>query len=63
MSGWLTDPETRQPLPALAGDAPPRPRGRASHWAIERDENGMPVRMRFIFCDDPKCCPPLPVPA
>lgn len=58
MSGWLVDPETREPLAAIP--EPVRTRSTASHWRIERDEAGMPVRMWFEFCDDPVCCPELP---
>jgi hypothetical protein len=59
VSGWLVDPVTRAPMLAIAGERPVS-QGTAAHWRIERDESGMPVRMRFAFCDDPKCCPPLP---
>lgn len=60
--GWLVDPETRQPLPAITGKPRRRDASRANHWRMERDESGAVVRMSFRFCDDPECCQPFAVP-
>jgi hypothetical protein len=43
----LVDPKTRKPLGAIPGERV-RVESVASHWAIERDENGIVVRMRWV---------------